>query len=81
MFKVTQGDTVTLVVGSDRPGEAHVHGYDKRIALNPGSEVTLTFIAKDAGLYPLHLHERLDSRDPDSPVLHRHLAAIEVQPK
>lgn len=81
VFKATQGDTVTLLISSDRPGEAHVHGYEKKIVLEPGGDVALILIAETAGLYPVHLHERLNLHEPDGPILHRHLAALEVQPK
>lgn len=73
VFKARQGDTVTLVIRSDRPGEVHVHIYEKQIMLKPGGEVTLTFTATAAGLFPVHLH------DPDGTMTH--LAMVEVQPK
>ena len=73
VFKAVQGDSVTLIVDSDRPGEVHVHGYERKIVLKSDGEVTLTFTAKDAGLFPLHLH------DPDG-AMHG-LATLEVQPK
>lgn len=81
VFKATQGDIITVLISSDRPGEVHVHGYNKKVVVNSGSAATLTFAAQTAGLYPLHLHERLDLNESNSPILHRHLAALEVQPK
>lgn len=73
IFRATQGDTVTLVISSDRPGETHVHGYEEKMALRPGGQVTLTFTAAAAGRFPLHLHA------PDSSM--HHLATLEVQPQ
>jgi plastocyanin len=73
VLKVTQGDTVTFVIRSDRPGEVHVHIYEKRVTLKPGGEVTLTFTATAVGLFPVHLH------DPDGSM--SHLAMLEVRPK
>ena len=73
VFKARQGDTITLVIGSDRPGEIHVHGYEKAVGLKPGAEVTLTLVARDAGRFPVHLH------DPDGSM--RHLAMLEVRPR
>lgn len=72
-FRTTQGHTITLLISSDRLGSAHVHGYEKEIDLKPGGEVTLTFTANEAGLFPLHLH------NPDGSM--RHLATVEVEPK
>ena len=72
-FKTTQGSTVTLLIRSDVPGAVHVHGYEKKVDLKIGEEVTLTFTASDAGLFPLHLH------DPDGSM--RHLATLEVRPE
>jgi len=74
VFKVMQGDTVTLIVHSDQSGELHVHAStEQKIVLNPHSEVKLTFVAAEAGLFPVHLH------DPDGAM--RHLAMLEVQPR
>jgi hypothetical protein len=73
VFDATQGDTVTLVIWSDSPGAAHLHGYEKEVELKPGSEVSLTLITKDAGLFPLHLHGPNGSMSP--------LAALDVQPR
>jgi hypothetical protein len=73
VFKAMQGDTVVFIIRSDRPGEVHIHIYEKKIALKPGSDVILTFTANSAGLFPVHLH------DPDGSM--RHLGLLEVQPK
>jgi hypothetical protein len=72
-FRVRQGDAVTWVIRSDRVGEVHVHVYEKKIVLKPGGEVTLTFSAENAGLFPIHLH------DPDGSMYP--LAMLEVQPR
>lgn len=73
VFKAMQGDTVTLMIRSDRPGEVHIHGYEKRVVLEPGVEVSLSFRATDAGLFAIHLH------DPDGSM--HGLAILEVQPR
>jgi hypothetical protein len=74
VLEATQGDTVTFVIRSDRPGELHVHAAEeKAVALKPGGEVRLTFVAKDAGGFAVHLH------DPDGSM--HHIAILEVQPK
>jgi hypothetical protein len=73
VFVVSQGDTVTLVIRSDRAGEVHVHLYEKKVTLKPEGEVTLTFSATDAGMFPVHLH------DADGTMTH--LAMLEVHPQ
>jgi hypothetical protein len=74
VLEATQGDTVTFVIRSDRPGEVHVHAAEeKAVALKPGGEVRLSFVAKDAGGFAVHLH------DPDGSM--HHIAILEVQPK
>jgi len=73
LFRAGQGDTVTFVLRSDRSGIAHLHGYEKEVTLKPGAAVTLTVTAKDAGVFPLHLHEADGSMSP--------LATLEVQPR
>ncbi|MFC4311763.1 hypothetical protein ACFPN2_21950 [Steroidobacter flavus] len=74
-----QNETVTLRIRSDRAGEVHVHGYDQNVVVAAGSEVVLTFVAKDSGIYPIHLHERANPADPESPIVHRQLAVLEVK--
>jgi hypothetical protein len=76
-----QNETVTLRIRSDRAGDVHVHGYDQNVTLQVGSEVVLTFVAKTSGIYPIHLHERLNPADPDTPIAHRQLAVLEVKAK
>lgn len=73
IFKATQGDTVTLLIGSTRTGEVHLHGYEKVITLKPAHEVELTLVTQYAGLFPIHLH------DPDGSMYP--LAMLEVQPR
>src|SRR6267154_4416995 len=55
VFEARQGDTVTFVVRSDMPGEVHVHGVEKKIVLQPGGVVKLTFRADRVGVFPVHL--------------------------
>jgi hypothetical protein len=74
VFTARQGDTVTLVIHSARPGELHVHAVEESaLALKPGGEVNLTFVAKNSGRFAVHLH------DPDGSM--HHVAMLEVQPE
>lgn len=72
IFRASQGDNVTLIVTSARPGSIHLHGYERMMPLEPGAENSLSLVAGQTGSFPLHLH------DPDGA---KHiLAAVEVQP-
>ena len=54
---VDKGDTVKLVVTTDTADEVHVHGVDVEKETAPGKPVTITFVAKDAGIYEVETHE------------------------
>jgi len=73
VLKTAQGDTVTLVVSSDRPGLVHLDGYEKVALLRAGGEVSLTFTASRAGRFGVHVH------DPDAGT--HGLATLEVDPR
>ena len=54
---VAKGDTVKLVVTTDTADEVHVHGVDIEKATSPGKPVTITFVAKDPGIYDVETHD------------------------
>jgi Cupredoxin-like domain len=54
---VAKGDTVKLVVTTDTSDEVHVHGVDIEKETAPGKPVTITFVAKDAGIYEVETHD------------------------
>ena len=54
---VAKGDTVTLVVTTDTADEVHVHGVEIEKETSPGKPVTITFVAKDPGIYEVETHE------------------------
>jgi hypothetical protein len=54
---VAKGDMVKLVVTTDTADEVHVHGVDIEKETTPGKPVTITFVAKDAGIYEVETHE------------------------
>ena len=54
---VAKGDTVKLVVTTDTADEVHVHGVDIEKETSPGKPVTITFVAKDPGIYEVETHE------------------------
>jgi hypothetical protein len=54
---VAKGDTVKLVVTTDTADEVHVHGVNVEKETTPGTPVTITFVAKDPGIYEVETHE------------------------
>jgi hypothetical protein len=54
---VAAGEQVTLVVTSDVADELHLHGYDLRTALTPGTPAELSFAATVPGVFEVELHD------------------------
>jgi FtsP/CotA-like multicopper oxidase with cupredoxin domain len=55
-IRVTEGDLVELRWTTDEAVELHLHGYDIRLQLNPGTPETITFEAHTAGRFPVGIH-------------------------
>jgi hypothetical protein len=55
-----KGDTVQLVVHSDREGDVHVHGYNIEKPLKAGGELSLTFKANLEGDFEIEQHGKPD---------------------
>jgi FtsP/CotA-like multicopper oxidase with cupredoxin domain len=73
VLKATQGDSLTIDITSDRSGTLEIHGYGKTVAVTPGSESSVSFVATRAGRFPIDLHAR-DGR-------HLEVTALEVLPR
>ena len=73
VLAAVQGDPVTIAVTSDRPGMVYVHGYEQMVDVVPEEPATLSFTARYAGRYGLHIHATDNT--------HTEVAAIEVQPR
>jgi heme/copper-type cytochrome/quinol oxidase subunit 2 len=56
--QVKTGDTVTITVSSDVADEVHVHGYDKKVNVVPGTPATITFTADIPGIFDVELESR-----------------------
>ncbi|GAA3212058.1 hypothetical protein ACFO1B_41710 [Dactylosporangium siamense] len=54
--EVGKGSAITLTVTSDVPDELHVHGYDRKLTLNPGQAATLEFRADTTGVFEIETH-------------------------
>ena len=55
-LQVKRGDTVSLHITSDEPGEIHLHGYNLTAPVAPGSPGELTFQAATAGAFGINFH-------------------------
>jgi hypothetical protein len=66
---VKQGDPVTIVVDADTADEVHVHGYDLKANVAPGTPARLAFSATLAGGFEIELEEA-----------GLHIAELAVQP-
>jgi hypothetical protein len=56
VIRVSQGDSVEIVLTGDEAAELHLHGYDLKLSLAPNVPATLRFTAKIAGRFPLEAH-------------------------
>jgi hypothetical protein len=54
--QVPKGNRVKLVVTTDTADEVHVHGVNIEKETKPGKPLTITFVAKDAGIYEVETH-------------------------
>src|SRR5215210_2728993 len=54
---VREGDRVAMSVGSDRPFELHLHGYDLEREVGPGGTTGISFEADLTGRFPMEDHE------------------------
>lgn len=57
VITVKQNETVKLRVTADTKDELHLHGYDKKLELEPGKTVEVTFLADMSGSFEAELHE------------------------
>lgn len=55
-LRVTQGETVRLLLESDEEGEVHLHGYNLTADVSPGHPGELVFQADTAGAFALNFH-------------------------
>ena len=75
VLEAIQGDSITLVVISNRAATLHVHEYEQHIVidLEPGREATSSFTADRAGRFGVHFI--------GADGAHAEVAAVEVQPR
>jgi hypothetical protein len=75
LIEAIQGDSITLVITSNRTGILHVHEYEQHLVVDlvAGQEMTSSFTAERAGRFAVHLI------GPDG--AYAEVAVVEVQPR
>lgn len=56
--EVALGKEVALTVTADVADEVHLHGYDRRVDVAPGTSASLTFTADIPGIFEVELESR-----------------------
>lgn len=51
------GESLRLVVTSDRANELHAHGFEAEAALGAGTPTTVTLVGKEAGVFEVETHD------------------------
>jgi hypothetical protein len=74
VLAVLQNDQVVVRVSSDKPVQAHLHGYDIESDVVPNVVTSLRFTATATGRFPIEIHSR-------EPLKQRPLAYLEVRPR
>jgi hypothetical protein len=79
LIRVKQRDVVKLRWSTDRPLTLHLHGYELEQNVEPGAVAEMTFTARAAGRFPVHIHDARGraNHSHDEPPLVR----IEVYPQ
>lgn len=75
LIEAIQGDSITLVITSNRAGTLHVHEYEQHLVIDliPGRETASSFTADRAGRFGVHLI--------GSDGAYAEVAVVEVQPR
>lgn len=75
LVEAIQGDSINLVITSNRAGTLHVHEYEQHLVIDliPGREAASSFTADRAGRFGVHLI--------GADGAHAEVAVVEVQPR
>ena len=75
LVEAIQGDSINLVITSNRAGTLHVHEYEQHLVIDliPGRETASSFTADRAGRFGVHLI--------GADGAHAEVAVVEVQPR
>ena len=55
--KITVGQMVRLRVTSDTADDVHVHGYNQKVEVQPGTQAMVEFVADQSGLFEVELED------------------------
>jgi plastocyanin len=58
IHKIKKGQTVRIIVTSDKADEVHVHGYEKEKELVAGEPGTIEFTADETGRFEVETHKQ-----------------------
>ena len=58
IHKIKKGQTVRIIVTSDKADEVHVHGYDIEKELAAGQTGTIEFTADQTGRFEVETHHQ-----------------------
>ena len=61
--RVKQGDTVTLKISAEEPGEFHLHGYDLEVDVEPAEGADMVFVADATGRFRITFHHQEEGED------------------
>lgn len=78
-IRVTQGSQVVVRWSSDEVAELHLHGYDVKTKIVPGTVAEMRFEAHATGRYPVTVHGF--GEKPGGHGHHKTLLHIEIYPK
>lgn len=81
VIRVTQGDSVQIVLTVDEAAEVHLHGYDVSLSLQPNVPGKVEFDAKIAGRFPLEAHRYGTGEQASHQHGGRPLLYVEVHPR
>ena len=56
--RVNQGDTVTLKINAEEPGEFHLHGYDLELDVEAAEVSDMVFVADATGRFRITFHHQ-----------------------
>lgn len=76
--RVGRGDTVILRWGSNQRLELHLHGYDMRTTVSPGTPAEMKIRARATGRFPVEIHGQGESGGHSHG--HRTIFHLEVYP-
>ena len=55
-IRINEGERIELVWTSDEPAELHLHGYDLKVRVRPGTPAVMAVEANATGRFPISSH-------------------------